>query len=80
MMTDGFSSRGIEIVKEYTDRLKTKNVKFFSVGTSARVNKPELDELASKPSDIHQLIVDLKKNSFTKDQVERLAKEICKVE
>jgi len=46
VVTDSLSSFGIEVAKEYTDRLKTKNIKFFSVGTSALVNKPELDELA----------------------------------
>ena len=77
MVTDGFSFRGIEITKESTDRLKANSVKLFSVGTSNRVNQPELDELSSKPNDKHQLVVDLKKASFTKEQVERFAKEIC---
>ena len=79
-VTDGFSSRGIEITKELTDQLKTSKVQFFSVGTSHRVNKPELNNLSSKPSGTHQLIVDLKKDHFTKSQVEQLAKRICKNE
>ena len=79
-MTDGFSSLGIETTKKLTDGMKTKGFRFFTVGTSDRLHrffKAELDELASKPRETHQLIVDLDKNSFTKDQVERLAKEIC---
>ena len=82
-VTDGFSSRGVEITKELTDRLKTNGVKLFAVGTpdrQHRLYKAELDELSSKPSKTHQLIVDLNKNSFTKDQVEQFAKKICKTE
>ena len=82
-VTDGFSSRGIEITKELTDKLKTNGVELFAVGTfnrQHRLNKAELDELSSKPSKTHQLIVDLDKNSFTEDQVEQFAKEICKTE
>ena len=48
------------------------------MGTSKRVNKPELDEISSQPVDTHELVVDLKNRSFTKAQVERLAKDICK--
>ena len=80
VVTDSFSSRGIEITKELTDRMKANHVKLFSVGASARVNKPELDEMVSKPSDTHELIVDLKTNSFSKDQVEQFSKKICKSE
>ena len=47
------------------------------MGTSKRVNKPELDEMSSGQVDIHKLIVDFKNRSFTKAQVERLAKDIC---
>lgn len=77
MATDAFSFRGIEITKESTDRLKANNVKLFSVATTNLVNKPELDELTSKPIDRHRLMVDLKKTPFTKEQVGRFAKEIC---
>ena len=77
-ITDGFSTRGFEYTKELTDQLKQSRVQFFSVGTSKQVNKPELDEISSPPVDIHELIVDLKNRSFTKAQVERLAKDICK--
>ncbi|XP_073247508.1 matrilin-2-like [Porites lutea] len=76
-ITDGFSTRGFEYTKELTDQLKHRRVKFFSVGTSKRVNKPELDEMSSGQVDIHKLIVDLKNRSSTKAQVERLAKDIC---
>ena len=78
IITDGFSSLGFEETKELTDQLKQRRIQFFSVGTSKRVNKPELDEISSQPVDIHKLIVDLKNRSFTKAQVERLAKDICK--
>ncbi|CAH3027330.1 unnamed protein product, partial [Porites evermanni] len=77
-ITDGFSTRGFEYTNELTDQLKQSRVQFFSVGTSKQVNKPELDEISSQPVDIHELIVDLKNRSFTKAQVERLAKDICK--
>ena len=60
--------------------MKANHVKLFSVGTSVLVNKPELDEMVSKPSDTHELIVDLKKNSFSKDQVEQFSKKIFKSE
>ena len=75
-VTDGFSSLGIQNTKELTDRLKTNNIKLFSVGSSDRLNrlnKPELEMMASKPSEIHQLIVD----SFSKHQVEQFSKKIC---
>ena len=78
VITDGFSSLGFEYTKELTDQLKQSRIQFFSVGTSKRVNKPELDEISSQPVDIHKRIVDLKNRSFTKAQVERLAKDICK--
>ena len=77
VITDGFSSLGFEYTKELTDQLKQSRIQFFSVGTSKRVNKPELDEISSQPVDIHELIVDLKNRSLTKAQVERLAKDIC---
>ena len=74
---------GIETTKDLTDRMKTNGVKLFAVGTSDRLHrmyKAELDELSSKPSKTHQIIVDLHKNSFSKAQAERFAKEICKTE
>jgi len=80
VVTDGFSSRGVEITKELAGRLKRQGVKFFAVGTSRRVYKDELDELSSKPSESHQLMVDIKKNPFTKEQVEQFTKKICKTE
>ena len=79
-LTDGFSSRGIEITKELTERLKRIGVQLYSVGTSDKINKAELDELASKPTLKHQLIIDLRKYQTTKDQVEQFAKEICESE
>ena len=79
IITDGFSSLGFEKTKELTDQLKQRRIQFFSVGTSKRVNKPELEEISSQPVDTHELVVvDLKNRSFTKAQVERLAKDICK--
>ena len=78
IITDGFSSLGFEETKELTDQLKQSRIQFFSVGTSKRVNKPELDEISSQPLDTHELVVDLKNRSYTKAQVERLAKDICK--
>ena len=78
IITDGFSSLGFEKTKELTDQLKQRRIQFFSVGTSKRVNKPELDEISSQPVDTNELVVDLKNRSFTKAQVERLAKDICK--
>ena len=78
IITDGFSSLGFEETKELTDQLKQRRIQFFSVGTSKRVNKPELDEISSQPVDSHELVVDLKNRSLTKAQVERLAKDICK--
>ena len=78
VIADGFSTRGFEYTKELTDQLKQSRIQFFSVGTSKRVNKPELDEISSQPVDTHELIVDLKNRSFTEAQVERLAKDICK--
>ena len=79
-MTDGFSSRGIEVTKELTERLKRIGARLFSVGTSDRIYKAELDELASKPKATHELIIDFKKYQATKDQVEQFAKVICEPE
>lgn len=80
VLTDGFSSLGIEFTKKLADTLKRTGVKFFTVGTSDRVYQAEVDELASKPSKTHQLLRDLAKGSFTKDEVRKFAKEICKKE
>ena len=41
------------------------------MGTSRRVCKAELDELASQPNETPQLIIDLEKNAFNKDKVEQ---------
>ncbi|KAJ7394354.1 hypothetical protein OS493_000160 [Desmophyllum pertusum] len=77
VVTDGFSSLGIEFTKKLAGTLKRTGVNVFSVGTSGRVYKAELDELVSKPSEAHQLTRDLTKGAFTKDEVKRFAKEIC---
>ena len=79
-LTDGFSSRGIEITKELAERLKRIGVQLYSVGTSDKIYKAELDGLASKPTSKHELIIDLRKYQTTKDQVEQFAKEICESE
>ena len=42
VLTDGFSSLGIEVTRDLTERLKNKGVEFFSVGISGRVYKDEL--------------------------------------
>ena len=78
--TDGFSSLGIDFTRKLVNNLKTTNVKVFSVGTSDRVYKAEVDELSSEPSKTHELLKDLAKGSFTKDELEQFAKEICKSE
>ena len=79
-VTDGFSSRGIELTKKLADNLKGIGCEIFSVGTSDRIYKNEIEELVSKPSRSHELLRDFKKNYFTKDEVEQFAKEICKKE
>ena len=79
-VTDGFSSLGIEFTKKLADQLKSTGFELFSVGTSDLIYKTEMDELVSKPSKSHELLRDLKKNYFTKDEVEQFAKEICKKE
>ena len=78
--TDGFSSLGIDFTRKLANTLKKTNVKVFSVGTSDRVYKAEVDELSSEPSKTHELLKDLAKGSFTKDELEQFAKEICKNE
>lgn len=80
VITDGFSSLGIDFTKKLADTLKKTDVKVFSVGTSDHVYKAEVDELSSKPSKSHQLLGDLAKGSFSKDEVQKFAKEICKKE
>lgn len=74
-ITDGFSTRGVEFTRKSADTLTRKGIKLFSVGISNHIDKDELDLLASKPS--HQLILDFPGKPFTKEQVERFAKEIC---
>ena len=78
--TDGFSSLGIDFTRKLANNLKKTNVKVFSVGTSDRVYKAEVDELSSEPSKTHELLKDLAKGSLTKDELEQFAKEICKNE
>ena len=39
------------------------------MGTTRRVHKAELDELASQPNEIPQLIIDLEKNAFNKAMI-----------
>ena len=80
-ITDGFSSLGIDFTRKLANNLKKlTNVKVFSVATSDRVHKAEVDELSSEPSNAHELLKDLSKSSFTKDELEQFAKEICKNE
>lgn len=79
-ITDGYSTRGVEFTSDNAAMLKRKGVELFSVGISNRINKKELDVLASEPRKTHQLYMttNLGGNSFTKEQVQNLAKEICK--
>ena len=42
-----------------------------SVGTSDRVYKAEVDELSSEPSKTHELLKDLAKGPFSKDELEQ---------
>lgn len=77
VVTDGLSSRGIEITRWLTKPLKNNGVKFFSVGIANRVNRDELNEVTSQPIETHQLIRDISKRSFTKWQVDTFAREIC---
>ena len=80
VITDGFSSLGIDFTKKLADNLKKTDMKVFSVGPSDRVYKAEMDVLSSKPSKTHELLKDLAKGSFSKDELEKFAKEICKHE
>ena len=79
-ITDGYSTRGLEFTSDSAAMLKRKGVELFSVGISNHINKKELDVLASEPRKTHQLYMttDLGGNSFIKEQVQNLAKEICK--
>ena len=77
-VTDGFSTRGVEFTRKSANTLTTRGINLFSVGISDHVDKDELDELASKPRKSHQLVIDVPGKFFTKEQVERFAKEICK--
>lgn len=79
-LTDGYSTRGVEFTRDSAATLTAKGVKLFSVAISDDVDQAELDELASKPRKTHQLITALPEKSFSKEQVERFAKQICKNE
>ena len=60
--------------------MERKGFELFAVGTSDRLHglyKAELDELVSKPSESHELIVDFDKSSYNEDQVKQLAEKIC---
>ena len=78
VFTDGFSSRGIEITRDLTKALKNHGVEFFSIGTSDRVNKDELNELTSLPIETHQLLKRIEISPFTIGEIEEFAMEICK--
>ena len=80
VITDGFSSLGIDFTRKLANNLKKTDVKVFSVGTSDRVYKAEVDELSSEPTKTHEVFKDLAKGSFSKDELEQFAKEICKNE
>lgn len=78
-LTDGYSTRGVEFTRDNAAALHDKlGVQLFSVGISGRVNKAELDELASKPRKTHQLFMNFPTKPFSKEQVEHFAKQICK--
>ena len=79
-ITDGYSTRGLEFTRDSAAMLRRKGVELFSVGISNHINEKELDALASKPSKTHQfyMTTDPSGNSFTREQVQKLAKEICK--
>lgn len=80
-ITDGYSTRGVEFTRDGAAALtKAKGVKLFSVGIADRVNKAELDELASQPRNTHQLIIQHTGNFVPKKQVQRFAKQICESE
>ena len=79
-VTDGISTRGVEFTRASANTLKRKGIKLFSVGISDHNDEAELDELSSKPRESHQLNIETLGKFFTKDQVERFAKEICKHE
>ena len=77
-ITDGYSTRGLEFTRDSAAVLKRKGVELFSVGISDHINKAELNALASKPWKTHQLyLTDVEGSSFTKEQVQSLAKKIC---
>ena len=80
VVTDGFSSLGIDFTRKLADNLKKTDVKVFSVGTSDRVYKAEMEELSSEPRKTHEIFEDLAKGSVSKDKLEQFAKEICKNE
>lgn len=80
-MTDGYSTRGVEFTRDNAATLtRTKGVKLFSVGISDRIDKAELDALASKPYNTHQLVIQTPGNPFNRYQVQRFAKQICRCE
>lgn len=80
-ITDGYSTRGVEFTRDNAATLtRTKGVKLFSVGISDRIDKAELDALASKPYNTHQLVIQTPGNPFNKYQVQRFAKQICRCE
>lgn len=79
-VTDGKSTRGVEFTRQSADSLIERGITLFSVAVSDHVDEDELNELASTPRKSHQLVIDTPGKFFTKEQVERFAKEICKID
>ena len=79
-VTDGKSTRGVEFTRQSADSLIERGITLFSVAISDHVDEDELNELASTPRKSHRLVIDTPGKFFTKEQVERFAKEICKID
>ena len=76
IVSDGFSSIGIEGIKEKTDIAKHVGIQIYAVGITSKVKKAELRIMASQPIGRH--FFTLKHSPNIKSIVDRIVKDLCK--
>ena len=76
VVTDGYSSTGIELVQDKAHLMKENGIEIFTIGITNRINEEELIILCSTPIENH--LFKLNCSKAVRKIVKSIVKQVCK--
>ena len=76
IVTDGFSTTGVEFLKDKVRMIRDQGIEVFVIGITRRINREELLALSSTPVKYH--LLRLNDSQDVNKVVESITNQLCK--